>query len=272
MKIDPKPKQMTVPIVRARKGGAPLVCLTAYTFPEARALDPHCDVLLVGDTLGMVVHGLPTTVGVTLEHMIMHGQAVVRGASHALVVVDLPFGAYEMSPAQAFKSASRVMRETGCAAVKLEGGQVMAETVAFLTARGVPVLGHIGLKPQAVHAMGGYKVVGKRRADWPLVEADARAVADAGAFAVVIEGVAEPLAAKITSEITIPTIGIGASASCDGQILVTYDLLGLTEDAPRFAKRYGDVATVLGKAAAAYAEDVRARRFPSADHVYSVKE
>ena len=272
MKLDPRIKRMTVPGLRARKGGVPLVCLTAYTFPEARVLDAHCDMLLVGDSLGMVVHGLPSTVGVTLDHMIMHGQAVVRGAMRALVAVDLPFGAYEASPAQAFDSASRVLRETGCAAIKIEGGKAMAETVAFLTARGVPVLGHVGLKPQAVNVMGGYKVVGKRRAEWPEIESDALAIAEAGAFAVVLEGVTEPLAAKITAECAIPTIGIGASAACDGQILVTYDLIGYTEEQPRFAKKFADLSSDLGKAAAAYADEVRARRFPGSEQVYRTKD
>lgn len=266
-----KPR-LTVPAVRARKGREPLVCLTAYSMPVARLLDPICDIILVGDSLGMVVHGLPTTIGVTLDHMIMHGQAVSRGVSRALLVIDLPFGSYEGSPEQAFRSAERVMRETGCAAVKLEGGAVMHETVAFLSARGIPVMGHVGLRPQSVNSMGGYRISGRHREEWADIEADAHAVADAGAFSIVIEGVAEPLAAQITASTPVPTIGIGASAKCDGQILVIDDLLGLTEQPPKFAKRYADLDSTIVQAAKAYADDVRSRQFPSPAHVFKVKD
>ncbi len=265
-------RHVTVPSVRARKGRTPLVCLTAYSYPIAKLLDPICDVILVGDSLGMVVHGLPTTVGVTLEQMILHGQAVRRGVSEALLVVDLPFGSYEAGPQQAFHTAERVMRETGCSAVKLEGGATMHETVAFLTARGIPVMGHVGLRPQSVNAMGGYKIAGRRKAEWADIEADAHAVAQAGAFSIVLEGVAEPLAAKITASTPVPTIGIGASSMCDGQILVIDDLVGLTQQPPKFAKRYADLDSTITAAANAYADDVRSRQFPSPAHVFSVKD
>ena len=270
---DPTPSgRMTVPKVRARKAGEPLVCLTAYTMPEARAIDPYCDIVLVGDTLGVVAHGMSSTVGVTVEDMIVHGRAVARGLSHALLVVDLPFGSYEASPAQAFDTAARIMRETGCTAVKLEGGADMAETVAFLSARSIPVVGHVGLRPQNVNVMGGYRVVGRDERDWAPIEADAIAVAKAGAFAIVLEGMAEPLAAKITKSVPVPTIGIGASAACDGQILVLYDILGLTDQPPRFVKRYADVSALIRGAAEAYAEDVKTRRFPASAHTYATKK
>ncbi len=264
--------RLTVPKILARKGGEPLVCLTAYTTPEARAIDPFCDVVLVGDTLGVVAHGLPTTVGVTVEDMIVHGKAVARGLSHALLVVDLPFGSYEASPAQAFDTAAQIMRQTGCAAVKLESGQSMAETVAFLTQRSIPVMGHVGVRPQNVNVMGGYKTVGREERQWgPLID-EAIQVAEAGAFAIVLEGVAEPLAAKITETVPVPTIGIGASAACDGQILVLYDVIGLTEKPPRFAKRFADVGAVIRGAAEAYADEVRKRRFPAPEHTYGMKK
>jgi 3-methyl-2-oxobutanoate hydroxymethyltransferase len=260
---------MTVAGFSRRKGAAPLVCLTAYTTPMARLLDPVCDLLLVGDSLGMVVYGLPSTLPVTLEMMIAHGGAVVRGASQALVAVDLPFGSYQESKAQAFKNAARVMAETGCAAVKLEGGEAMAETIAFLTARGVPVFGHIGLQPQSVHAYGGYAARGRAETEAERILADAKAVAEAGAFAMVVEGVVEPLAERITQAVPIPTIGIGASAACDGQILVGEDAFGLFADfKPKFVKRYADLAGTIAAAAKSYAEEVRARRFPGPEHVY----
>jgi len=266
------PKRAATPAsVRARKGGEPLVCLTAYTTPMARIVDAHCDLILVGDSLGMVVHGLPSTVGVTLEMMILHGRAVTRAARRALVAVDLPFGSYEASPAQAFASAARVMAETGCGAVKLEGGEPMAATVAFLTARGVPVLAHVGLMPQQVNVTGGYKVQG-RGADAEKVLADARAVAEAGAFAVVLEKVTEPLARRVTEAVAIPTIGIGASAACDGQILVVDDMLGIYADfRPAFVRRYAELAAAADAAIGAYASDVRARAFPGPEHVFPEK-
>ncbi|MFO1210564.1 MAG: 3-methyl-2-oxobutanoate hydroxymethyltransferase [Amaricoccus sp.] len=261
-------KSLTPAAVRARKGGMPLVCLTAYTTPMARLVDAHADVILVGDSLGMVVHGLPSTVGVTLDMMVLHGQAVRRGAARALVVVDLPFGSYEASPEQAFRNAARVMAETGCAAVKLEGGETMAATIRFLTARSIPVMAHVGLMPQQVNVTGGYSVQG-RGADAERVLADARAAAEAGAFAVVLEKIAEPLARRITEDVAIPTIGIGASPACDGQILVVDDMLGLfTDFRPSFVRRYAEMGAAADAAIAAYAEDVRARRFPAAEHTF----
>ena len=256
--------------LRARKGGVPLVCLTAYTTPMARLLDPVADLLLVGDSLGMVLYGFDTTLPVTLEMMIAHAGAVMRGAKRASVIVDLPFGSYQESPAQAFRNAARAMRESGAAGVKIEGGEVMAETIRFLVARGVPVLGHIGLQPQSVHALGGFHAQGRNAEEAARILADARAVAEAGAFAVVVEGTTEPVAREVTAAIDIPTIGIGASPACDGQILVTEDLLGLfAEFKPRFVKRYAELAPAIAAAVAAYAEDVRARRFPGPDHVYA---
>jgi 3-methyl-2-oxobutanoate hydroxymethyltransferase len=250
------------------KGGPPIVGLTAYTAPIARLLDGHVDFLLVGDSLGMVVYGFDSTLAVTLDMMIAHGAAVTRSSSRALVVVDLPFGSYQEGPAQAFRSAARVMAETGCAAVKLEGGAEMAETVQFLTRRGVPVMGHVGLMPQSVHAAGGFKVQG-RGPDGERVVADAVAIAAAGAFSIVIEGTLEPVARAITDRIAVPTIGIGASPACDGQILVTDDLLGVfTEFTPRFVKRYAELAPLIAAAAEAYAGDVRARRFPGPEHCF----
>ena len=262
-------QRITVPQLRARKGGVPIVCLTAYTTPMARALDAHVDLLLVGDSLGMVVYGLKTTLGVTLEMMIAHGAGVMRGAERACVIVDLPFGSYEESPAVAFRASARVMAETGCAGVKLEGGVEMAETVRYLSERGVPVCGHIGLMPQSLHAAGGFRAHGKSDDEAARVQADAEAIAAAGAFALVIEGTVEPLARAITEAVPIPTIGIGASPACDGQILVTEDLLGLFPDfTPRFVKRYAELGEATARAAAAYAEDVRERRFPAAQHCF----
>jgi 3-methyl-2-oxobutanoate hydroxymethyltransferase len=254
--------------ILARKGGTPIVSLTAYTTPIAQLVDPHCDFVLVGDSLGMVVHGLPSTLGVTMEMMILHGQAVARGLSQAMMVVDMPFGSYEESPQQAFRNASRLMAETGAAAVKLEGGVAMAETIAFLTARGVPVQAHIGLTPQAINTLGGYKVQG-RGADADRVLADAHAVADAGAFSVVLEKVPAALADRITAEVPIPTIGIGASVGCDGQVLVIDDMLGLfTAFKPKFAKRYAELGQAADAAIAAYAREVRERSFPGPEHVF----
>ncbi|MEE8188366.1 MAG: 3-methyl-2-oxobutanoate hydroxymethyltransferase [Kiloniellales bacterium] len=273
MSVQRRPKSVTVRGIARRKGGIPIVCLTAYTTPMARILDPLVDLLLVGDSVGMVLYGMDTTLGVTLDTMVAHGRAVVRGADHACVIVDLPFGSYQESPEQAFRNAARVMAETGCAGVKLEGGSEMAETVAFLAARGVPVLGHVGLTPQSVHALGGFRTQGRSQAEAARVLAGAEAIADAGAFAVVIEGTVEAVAADITERIPIPTIGIGASPVCDGQILVTEDLLGLTGDmAPRFVKRYAAVEEIIAAAVAAYTEDVRARRFPGKEHCVALAE
>ncbi|WMT85442.1 3-methyl-2-oxobutanoate hydroxymethyltransferase [Pelagibacterium sp. 26DY04] len=259
---------VTPPALMARKGGAPIVCLTAYTTPIAQLVDRHCDLVLVGDSVGMVLHGLPDTLGVTLDMMIMHGKAVRRGLKSALMVVDMPFGTYEESPEQAFRNAATLMRETGCGAVKLEGGAQMAPTIRFLTQRAIPVVAHIGLTPQSVHTFGGYKVQG-RGAESQAVLRDAQAVAEAGAFAVVIEKVPDILARRITADIDIPTIGIGASVACDGQILVVDDMLGMFADfKPKFVKRYAELGTEADKAVAAYAEEVCARRFPAAEHVF----
>jgi 3-methyl-2-oxobutanoate hydroxymethyltransferase len=264
-------KRLTVPAVRNRKGGEPLVMLTAYTVRMAQLLDPHCDLLLVGDSLGQVIYGLPSTVPVTLEMMAAHGAAVVRGSYHAVVVVDMPFGSYEASPQQAFESAAYLLKQTGAAAVKMEGGEAMAPTVAFLSERGIPVMGHVGLTPQAVNALGGYGARGRSEAEAAKIVGDAKAVAEAGAFAVVIEGVVEPIAIAITDAIAVPTIGIGASAQCDGQVLVAEDMLGLFERTPRFVKRYGDMAGYISEAAQTYAGEVRDRSFPTADQIYAPK-
>ncbi len=264
-------KRLTVPAIRQRKGGEPLVMLTAYTVRTAQLLDPHCDLLLVGDSLGQVVYGLPSTVPVTLEMMAAHGAAVVRGSYRSVVVIDMPFGSYEASPEKAFESAAFLLKQTGAAAVKLEGGEAMAPTVRFLSERGVPVMGHVGLTPQAVNALGGYGARGRTQAEAAKIVADATAVADAGAFAIVIEGVVEPIAVAITEQVACPTIGIGASARCDGQVLVAEDMLGLFERTARFVKRYDDLAGRIGDAAARYAEEVRSRAFPTADQVYAPK-
>jgi len=264
-------KRLTVPAIRARKGGEPLVMLTAYTVRTAQLLDPHCDMLLVGDSLGQVIYGLPSTVPVTLEMMAAHAAAVVRGSYQSLVVVDMPFGSYEASPEQAFLSAARLMKESGAAAVKLEGGEAMAPTVRFLTERGIPVMGHVGLTPQAVNLLGGYGARGRSDEEAAKIVGDAQAVAAAGAFSVVIEGVVEPIAIEITRTIACPTIGIGASAQCDGQVLVAEDMLGLFERTARFVKRYDDLAGRIGAAAEAYAGEVRSRAFPGAEQVYAPK-
>lgn len=261
-------KRITVPQIAARKNAVPIVALTAYTAPMAAMVDQHADVILVGDSLGMVVHGLPSTIGVTLDMMILHGQAVMRGSSRTLVVIDMPFGSYEESPEQAFRNAARVLAETGAAAVKLEGGARMAETIRFLTTRGIPVMGHIGLTPQSTLTMGGFKTQGRDENDWPVHIADAKAVAMAGAFSIVIEGVMEPLADQITEAVSCPTIGIGASARCDGQILVLDDMLGLSGRVPRFVKKFGDLGARAEEAIAAYATAVRERAFPEDEQVY----
>ena len=272
----PQPmRRLTVPAILKRKADGvtaePIVVLTAYTARQAQLLDEHCDVLLVGDSLGQVIYGLPSTIPVTLEMMINHGAAVVRGSWHALVAIDMPFGSYEGSTDQAFASCSRVMKETGCAAVKLEGGEAMAPTVRFLSERGIPVVGHVGLTPQAVNTLGGYGARGRGDAEAKKILGDARAIAEAGAFCIVVEGVMEELATKIAREIPAPIIGIGASADCDGQILVTDDMLGLFERTPRFVKRYDNLAEQIGKAAETYADEVRSRAFPSADQTYRPK-
>jgi len=265
-------KRLTVPSIRQRKvdgvTAEPIVMLTAYTARQAQLLDAHCDLLLVGDSLGQVIYGLPSSVPVTLDMMVAHGAAVVRGSYHAAVIVDMPFGSYEASPQAAFASAARVMKETGCAAIKLEGGEAMAETVAFLVRRGIPVMGHVGLTPQAVNVLGGYNARGRSAAEAEKIIADARALDQAGAFAVVIEGVVEPIAVAITQALACPTIGIGASAHCDGQVLVTEDMLGMFERVPRFVKIYDNIAATISGAAASYAAEVRARSFPGPEQTY----
>jgi 3-methyl-2-oxobutanoate hydroxymethyltransferase len=271
MSIQDEIKRLTAPDIRARKGGEPIVSLTSYHAHTARLLDRHCDLILVGDSLGMVMHGLETTVPVTLDMMILQGLAVMRGSKRALVVVDMPFGSYEASKEQAFMSAARVMKETGCGAIKLEGGRRMAETIAFLVERGVPVMGHIGLTPQSINTIGSFRAQGRNAADWGPIEDDANAVTEAGAFSVVIEAVAEPLARRITAAVAIPTIGIGGSVACDGQILVLEDMLGLSPRVPKFVKRYGELGPSIEAAVAAYATDVRARAFPGPEHVYPMR-
>ncbi|HEY3778737.1 MAG TPA: 3-methyl-2-oxobutanoate hydroxymethyltransferase [Rhizomicrobium sp.] len=264
-------RRVTVPEIRSRKGAKPVVCLTCYHAHTARLLDQHVDLMLVGDSLGMVMHGMETTLGVTLDMMILHGKAVMRGSRRALVVVDMPFGSYEESPQIAFRNAARVLQETGCGAIKLEGGTRMAETVNYLSQRGIPVIAHIGLTPQMIQVLGGFKTQGRTEVEWPALEADAQAVAGAGAFAVVLEGMAEPLAARITHQIAIPTIGIGASAECDGQILVLEDMLGLNPRPPRFVRQYANMGPDIETAVKAFAADVRARRFPGVENVYGMK-
>jgi len=265
-------KRLTIPAIRNRKGKDPVVMLTAYTTRMAQLLDPHCDVLLVGDSLGQVIYGLPSTLPVTLDMMIAHGAAVVRGSWHSVVIVDMPFGSYEASPERAFESAARVLAETGAAGVKLEGGTAMAPVVEFLTRRGIPVMGHIGLTPQAVNALGGYGARGRSNAEHAQILDDARAIADAGAFGIVSEGVVEGLANEITAAVPVPVIGIGASAQCDGQVLVTEDMLGLFERTPRFVKRYDDLAGRISAAVATYAAEVRSRDFPGAEQVYPARD
>ena len=268
-------KRLTIPAIRRRKQKGrtqqPIVMLTAYTARQAQLLDAHCDLLLVGDSLGQVIYGLPSSVPVTLDMMIAHGAAVVRGSWHAVVIVDMPFGSYEASPQQAFESAARILKETGAAGVKLEGGEAMADTVRFLSQRGIPVMGHVGLTPQAVNILGGYGARGRDPAEAEKIIADARALDEAGAFAIVVEGVVEPIAIAMTQGVSCPVIGIGGSAQCDGQVLVTEDMVGMFERVPRFVKRYADAATLISDAAAAYAAEVRERSFPGPDQTYQPK-
>ena len=268
-------RRLTVPRIRARKQDGvttdPIVMLTAYTARQAQLLDAHCDILLVGDSLGQVIYGLPSTVPVTMDMMGNHAAAVMRGSYHSVVVVDMPFGAYEASPQQAFDSAAQLLKQSGAAAVKLEGGEAMAETVAFLTQRGIPVMGHVGLTPQAVNVLGGYAARGRSDAEADKIVADAKALDDAGAFAIVVEGVVEPIAIAVTEAVAAPTIGIGASARCDGQVLVTEDMLGMFERVPRFVKKYENIADTIERTVARYAEEVRSRAFPTAEQTYQPK-
>src|SRR5246500_269268 len=272
MSVQSAIRRKTAPDIRARKNGEPIVMLTSYHAHTAALVDRYCDAILVGDSLGNVMHGFETTVPVTLDMMILQGLAVMRGSRHALVVVDMPFGSYEASREQAFMSAARVLKETGWGAIKVEGGRRMAETIAFLVERGVPVMGHVGLTPQGINTIGSFRAQGPNETDWAPIEADARAVADAGAFAVVLEAIAEPLGRRITAQINIPTIGIGASAACDGQILVLEDMLGLSPRVPKFVKRFGDLGPSIEAAVKSYAEEVRTRHFPSPDHVYPMQK
>lgn len=265
-------QRMTAPAITAQKGGDPIVCLTAYDAPTAAILDEHCDLILVGDSVGMVVHGLTTTVGVTLDMMIMHGQAVMRGAKSALIVVDLPFGSYEDSPETAFKSASRVMMETGCQAVKIESGSYAAETIAYLVERGIPVMSHVGLRPQSMNVLGGFRARGRRKEVEDQIISNAIAADKAGSFAVVVEGVSAEIADKVTKAVSVPTIGIGASAGCDGQILVTPDMLGQFERVPKFVKKYGDMKGLIETAAINYAAQVKERSFPGEANTYKFKK
>ena len=265
-------RRLTAPEITARKGKDPIVSLTAYHAHTAAIADKYVDFLLVGDSLGMVMHGFESTLPVPLDLMILHGRAVMRGAKHALVVVDMPFGSYEESPAQAFRNAAMVMKETQCGAIKLEGGKRMAETIRFLTERGIPVMAHIGLTPQSINILGGFKTQGRTKEQWAIIEQDAQAVTEAGAFAVVLEAIAEPLAAKITASIPIPTIGIGASPACDGQILVMEDMLGLSPRVPKFVKEFGKVGAAIEGAIRMYAEEVRARNFPAPENTYEMKD
>lgn len=272
MSTPPRQKRLTPADITALKGVRPIVSLTAYTTPVAKIMDRHCDLLLVGDSLGMVLYGMDTTVGVTMDMMVAHGQATMRGASRACVIVDLPFGAYQESKEQAFRNAVRLMKETGCDGVKLEGGEEMAETVAFLVSRGVPVFGHVGLMPQQVNTSGGYRSKGHSEAEQDKIRRDARAIDQAGAFAIVIEGTVEPLAREITTEVAAATIGIGASPACDGQILVSDDMLGLfNEFKPRFVKHYTELATIIDQAVSDYADEVKARTFPGPEHTFQIR-
>ena len=261
-------RRITVPQIRARKGSEPIVSLTSYHAHTAAIVDKYADFILVGDSLGMVMHGMESTVGVTLDMMITHGKAVVRGTKRALIVVDMPFGTYEESPQMAFRNAARIMSETQCQAIKLEGGARMAETIRYLVDRGIPVMAHVGLTPQSTNVMGGFKTQGRDEATWAHHIDDAKAVAEAGAFAVVVEGVVEPLAREITAQVDIPTIGIGASADCDGQILVLEDMLGLNPRPPKFVKVYGALGGMIERAVSDYADEVKSRAFPSDDQTY----
>jgi 3-methyl-2-oxobutanoate hydroxymethyltransferase len=262
--------RVTVPDIRSRKGGEPVVCITAYTAPMARIFDRHVDLLLVGDSLGMVLYGFDNTLPVTLDMMIAHTGAVVRGSKKACVIIDMPFGSYQESPEAAFRNCARAMQETGCTGVKLEGGTEMADTIRFLTSRGIPVMGHVGLIPQSINTAGGYRIRGRTTADAARVIADAKAVAAAGALAMVVEGLVEPVARRLTKAVSVPTIGIGASLACDGQVLVSDDILGLfTDFKPKFVKRYAELAGVVDQAIARYAADVRARRFPGPEHTFA---
>ena len=272
MSVETRTQRMTTRNLAERKGQQPIVCLTAYTATMAKLLDSHVDCLMVGDSLGMVVYGMETTLAVTLEMMIAHGQAVVRGSQHAVVVVDLPFGSYQESPEQAFRNAARVISETGAQAVKLEGGRLMAPTIAFLVNRGIPVMAHVGLMPQSVNGIGGFRAQGKTSDEQKIILDDALAVAEAGAFTIVVEGTYEAVARQVTEQVRVPTIGIGASPTCDGQVLVTEDMLGMIRGhIPKFVKRFGEVGDNVELAVKTYAEQVRSREFPTAAQCYGTR-
>lgn len=265
-------KRRTVPELMAYKGSKKIACLTAYSAPIARLIDPALDLILVGDSTAMVGYAMPDTLSITLQQMADHGAAVVRSTQQACVVIDMPFGSYQVSPAQAFESAAFLLARSGATAVKIEGGAPLADTTRFLVERGVPVLAHVGLMPQYVNTMGGFKAQGMDVDAAERILADAKAHEAAGAFAVVIEGVAESLGRRITEELSIPTIGIGASPACDGQVLVIEDILGLSGDRiPRFAKKFGDAASVIRDAAQRYADEVRSGDFPALEHCFGVK-
>ncbi len=272
MSAQTKIRRKTVTDIAKAKSGEPLVCLTAYDAQMAAILDSHCDILLVGDSVGMVVHGLPSTVGVTMEMMILHGQAVMRGSRQAFVVVDMPFGSYETNSDQAFLNAARIMQETGCHAVKIESGTYAATQIRHLVERGIPVMGHVGLRPQAINVDGGFRAKGRTDAEWDKAIAEALAADEAGAFAIVVEGVAPDLADQITKAVSCPTIGIGASAGCDGQILVTNDLLGMTDWVPKFVKKNSDLKSVISQAAETYAAEVKSRAFPGPEQTYKLRK
>lgn len=272
MSVQKQVKRRTALDISRMKGARKIVSLTAYHAHTASIIDPYVDFILVGDSLGMVMHGLETTIPVTLDMMILQGHAVMRGSKEALIVVDMPFGSYEESPQVAFQNASRLMKETGCGAIKLEGGTLMADTVRFLVERGIPVMAHIGLTPQSVNTMGGFKVQGRERKHWQAIEEDAIAVADAGAFSIVVEGVAAPLAEKLTAAVRIPTVGIGASVQCDGQILVLEDMLGLSDWVPKFVKKFGSLKEHIEGSVMSYADAVRAAEFPGDEHIYEMKD
>ncbi|MCK5284085.1 MAG: 3-methyl-2-oxobutanoate hydroxymethyltransferase [Alphaproteobacteria bacterium] len=262
-------KKMIPEIKLHKHTNEPLVCLTAYTTPMAKILDNYADLLLVGDSIGMVLYGMENTLGVDLEMMIRHGQAVMRGVQNTCVIVDMPFGSYEESPEHAYRNAARIMKETGCDGVKLEGGMDMAGTIEHLSNRNIPVMAHIGLMPQSVIKDGGYKVKGRSQIEEIQLIKDAKVVEKAGAFSVVIEGTVEDVASIITDTIHIPTIGIGASPKCDGQILVTEDMLGLNEKPAKFVKEYTNLRTKIESAISVYADEVHARTFPAAKHLYT---
>jgi 3-methyl-2-oxobutanoate hydroxymethyltransferase len=260
--------KITVPEIISRKNKQKISVLTAYTHPIAKILDGEVDMILVGDSLGMVLYGMDSTLTVTLDMMIEHGKAVTRAAKKSLVVVDMPFGSYQENPAQAFRNAARIISETNCQAVKLEGGVEMAETIRFLVDRGIPVVGHIGLEPQSFNVYGGYRIQGKDKNSEDSLIQDAKALEKAGCFAIVLEGIKKTAADKITKAIKIPTIGIGASVQCDGQVLVTDDMLGLFEQSPKFVKHYADIKKIILKAVKSYTTEVSSKKFPGEENCY----